>query len=161
MVSFLLEERSLLLLLQRQGKGQRKCATDLGVDHPDMEVRDHLIIDILDLGQYLVLGPLATPLVPEAASGQDPVLLPQGGEVIIPFPREGRKTSTQGHREIFLKSEMGLGLILQVMPMVMVIIKLPMDMMKDQCTSLMKHELGGGHPLDEPQGRLLVLDLVC
>lgn len=59
----------------------------------------------------------------------DPVLLPQGGEVIIPFPREGRKTSTQGHREIFLKSETGLGLILQVMPMVVVMIKLPMDMM--------------------------------
>lgn len=58
-----------------------------------------------------------------------PVLLPQGGEVIIPFPREGMKTTTQDHREIFLKSEMALGLILRVMPMVMIIIKLPMDMM--------------------------------
>ena len=68
-------------MLQRQGKDQRRCAKELGLEdhHQAMGTEDHLITDVLVLGHAL----LTIHQVLEVGTAQGPILLFQEDELTL------------------------------------------------------------------------------
>ncbi|PSS34532.1 Serine/arginine-rich SC35-like splicing factor [Actinidia chinensis var. chinensis] len=157
---YLLGERYLWLLLQRQGKGLKRCAEELGPeDHQDMEVAD-LIMDDLGPVQYRDPGPPVTLLVLERVIAQGPFLLLQDVKLTTLFRQVEDVQSTQDHQEILQKSEMVsafAGRILQVMALIS--IKMAIDMTRKLHTNPMKNKHAGRLHVDEHLDHLLDLDL--
>lgn len=154
-----------MLLLQRRGKGQRRCAIELGPEAHRVGDVDHLIMDVLGLAQYPVHAPLAIRPVPEADIAQDLTLLPQDGEVTTLFLLEGMRITEDplqiDHLETPHRSENVItpeGLILQV-TMLLIKMKMAMGMLRNLHMNLREHELGTGIHLVELQDHLLDLGL--
>lgn len=126
-----------------------------------MEV-GNLVMDDLDLGQYLVHAPPVTPLVLVVVIVQGLILLLQGVELTTLFLQIEGKQTTQDHQESPLKSEtvnvVG-GHTLQVMRMMVMESKMAMYMARKQHMTLMKHEGTGDLRLEEHRDHLLDLDL--
>lgn len=162
---FLLEGKYLLLWLQRQEKGQRRCVTGLvgPEDQGAMEGKGLPTTGVLDLAQFPDQDHLLITLVLETAitQGPGPSLLPQEGKVTTLFLLEGMQNALD-HLEVLLWSEMEIinagRILLQVMAMMLIRIK-AMDMPRNLCTNLRRIEASGSHQ-DHPQDLDLDQDLL-
>ena len=137
---FLLGGRYLWLLLQRLGKGRRRCAKGLGLEsHQAMGEDDHLIMGV----HVLVLALHAIHQVLEVDTAQGPILLHQDSEATL-FHREEGAETTQDHPKIFHHCETVIMIadhILQVMTMVLDQLKTPMG---NLCAKIRTEEITGG-----------------
>lgn len=104
---FLLEGKYLLLWLQRQEKGQRRCV--IGLVGPEdqegaMEGKGLPTTGVLDLAQFPDQDHLLITLVLETAiaQGPGPSLLPQEGKVTTLFLLEGMQNALD-HLEVLLE----------------------------------------------------------
>lgn len=167
---FLLEGKYLLLWLQRQEKGQRRCV--IGLVGPEdqegaMEGKGLPTTGVLDLAQFPDQDHLLITLVLETAiaQGPGPSLLPQEGKVTTLFLLEGMQNALD-HLEVLLEvllwSEMEIinagRILLQVMAMMLIRIK-AMDMLRNLCTNRRRIEASGSHQ-DHPQDLDLDQDLL-
>lgn len=85
------------MLLQRQGKGQRRCVKGLGLEgRQSMEEGDRLIMDVL----VLVHVHHIIHQVLEADTAQGPIHLLQDAVVTL-FPQVEGAETTQDHHVIF------------------------------------------------------------
>jgi len=158
---YLLGGRYLWLLLQRLGKGLKRCAEELVSEglHQDTEV-GALITDGLGLAQYHVHVLHLTPLVLEVVIAQGPSLLLQDIELTTPFLKMKGMQTTRDQQEKIQSSEIVAVVVGRILiGMTLIRLAMVIGMPRKLHTILMKHDHDGGLHLNVHQDHFLALDL--